>query len=164
LLDAGLVAGVESEEPSMFGADYVFEELDEVECRRLLETVRIGRLGFTEGALPTILPVHFIVRGNDVIIGSLGGPKVRSAGRNDVVAFEVDGWDPVTHEGWAVGVVGRTRLITDDADIAELDALRFAPWKPEQGRHYFAVSINAVRGKLLTRVSEPAELDEALRA
>ena len=148
----------------MFDAAYVFQELDEAQCRRLLESVPIGRLGFTEAALPTILPVHFIVRGDDVIIGSLGGPKVRSAGRNDVVAFEVDGWDPVTHEGWAVGVVGRTRLITDEAEIAYPDALGVAPWKPEQGRHYFAVSMHAVRGKVLIRVEEPANLDEALPA
>src|SRR3954453_3009133 len=111
----------------MFDGQYVFEELDEAGCRRLLETVPIGRLGFTEGALPTILPVHFIVRGDEVIIGSLGGPKGRRADRNDVVAVDVDACNPVTHEGWAGGLVGRPRLITEAADFARLDALGFAP-------------------------------------
>jgi hypothetical protein len=105
--------------------------------------------------------VHFIVRDDDVIIGSLAGPKTRSAGRNDVVAFEADGWDPATHEGWAVGAVGRTRLITDEDDVAALDALGFSPWKPEQGRAYFAVSIDSLRGRVMTRVEESADLEQA---
>jgi nitroimidazol reductase NimA-like FMN-containing flavoprotein (pyridoxamine 5'-phosphate oxidase superfamily) len=141
---------------------HVFEDLDEAECRRLLATAPIGRLGFTEGALPMIVPVHFVVRGDDVVICTLDGPKVRSAGRNDVVAFEVDSYDPDTREGWGVVVVGVTRLITDEADLAGLDALGFAPWSRQQGRHYFAVRMDSVRGRILTRAEQPADLERAL--
>lgn len=148
----------------MTGHAYVFDELDEPVCRRLLATVPIGRLGFTEAALPRILPVHFTVRGDDVVIGSLGGTKVRSALRGDVVAFEADSYDPVTHEGWAVNVIGISRVLTDPDEVATLDALGFTPWSPHQDRHYFAVRMDAVQGRTLTRAPDrvPA-LSEAVR-
>jgi hypothetical protein len=130
---------------------YVFDELDEAVCRRLLASVPIGRLGYTEAALPRILPVHFTVRGDDVVIGSLNGAKVRSAIRGDVVAFEADSFDPVLHEGWCVNVVGVSRILTDEADVAALDALAFAPWAPHQDRHYFAVRMDAIQGRSLAR-------------
>lgn len=147
----------------MTGHAYVFDELDEAVCRQLLSSVPIGRLGFTEAALPRILPVHFVVRGDDVVIGSLNGTKVRSAMRGDVVAFEADSYDPVTHEGWSVNVVGVSRLLTDDDDVAALDALGFTPWLPHQDRHYFAVRMGSVQGRALVRAHDlvPALSDTA---
>lgn len=130
---------------------YVFDQLDEPVCRQLLGSVPIGRLGVTDAALPRIFPVHFTVRGDDVVIGSLAGAKVRSAMRGDVVAFEADSYDPVTHEGWCVHVVGVSRLLADEDDVAALDALGFSPWLPHQDRHYFAVRMDAVGGRTLAR-------------
>jgi uncharacterized protein len=138
----------------MTGHAYVFDQLDEFVCRRLLASVPIGRLGFTAAALPRVLPVHFVVRGDDVVIGSLNGMKVRSAMRGDVVVFEADSFDQVTHEGWCVNVVGVSRMITDEDDIAMLDALAFTPWSPHQDRHYFAVRMDAIQGRTLTRRHE----------
>ena len=140
----------------MTGHAYVFDELDEQVCRQLLATVPLGRLGFTEAALPRILPVHFTVLGDDVVIGCLNGPKVRIAARGDVVAFEADSYDPVTHEGWAVNVIGVARLITDRDDVAALDALGFTPWLPHQERFYFAVRMDAVQGRTLAHSPDRA--------
>jgi hypothetical protein len=141
---------------------YVFDELDVVVCRRLLASVPVGRLGYTEAALPRILPVHFTVRGDDIVIGSLNGSKVRSAMRGDVVVFEADSYDPVTHEGWCVNVIGVSRILADRDDVVALDALAFTPWAPHQDRHYFAVGMDAIQGRSLARshdrllaVSEP---------
>lgn len=135
---------------------YVFDELDEPVSRQLLTTVPIGRLAFTEAALPRVLPVHFTLRGDDVVIGSLSGAKVRIAMRGDVVAFEADAYDPVTHEGWCVNVIGISRLLTDDDEVAALDALGFTPWSPRQDRHYFAVRMDSVVGRALARSPERA--------
>ena len=133
---------------------YVFDELEEPVCRRLLASVPIGRLAFTEAALPRVLPVHFTVRGDDVVIGSLNGAKVRIAMRGDVVAFEADSVDPVTHEGWCVNVIGVSRLLTGEDDVATLDRLGFTPWAPHQDRHYFAVRMDTVVGRCLARTSD----------
>lgn len=141
----------------MLAVAHVFEALDEEECRALIRTAPLGRLAFTEAALPTILPVHFHLRDEEVVIASLSGSKVSSARRGDIVAFEVDGYDTATREGWTANVVGPSRLITDHADVAALDLLDFAPWTRDQDRHYIAVQIGLLRGRRLTRrpASEP---------
>lgn len=129
---------------------YVFDELDEESCRRLLEVAPIGRVGFTRGALPQVRPVHFAVRGDEVVIG-LGRDSAASASPGHVVAFEVDSYNPPTGEGWGVSVIGRARLITDIGEIEELDALGFAPWKADQGSRYFAIAMDVIQGRRLCR-------------
>lgn len=130
---------------------YILDDLDEQDCRRLLAIAAIGRVGFTQAALPRIRPVHFTVRGNEVVIGDVGENYVATARRGDVVAFEADSYNPSTGEGWSVSVIGSTRLITDTAEIAQLDALRFAPWTVEQGRRYVAIPLDVIHGRRLSR-------------
>jgi len=125
--------------------------LDERECWRLMRIARIGRLGFTENALPVILPAHFVVRDAEVVLASLPDGKVASADRSAVVAFEVDGYDPATREGWCVSTFGRSRLITDPLEIKALDELDFAPWSGNPDRRYIAIEPSNLRGRALTR-------------
>lgn len=47
--------------------------VDRVECLRLLRTVSVGRIVFTEHALPAIQPVNFTVEGGEVFIRTSGG-------------------------------------------------------------------------------------------
>jgi nitroimidazol reductase NimA-like FMN-containing flavoprotein (pyridoxamine 5'-phosphate oxidase superfamily) len=58
--------------------------LDDAECRRLLATVAVGRLGFTDGALPAILPVPFAVHEGHVVIPARAGSSVVAAVRGAV--------------------------------------------------------------------------------
>lgn len=145
----------------MSASAHLLLEIDERESRRLLGTATLGRLGFTERALPMIVPVHFIVRGDELVLSSISDSKVEAARRATVVAFEVDEYDPVTREGWAVSVVGPSRLITDPAEIDELDALDFAPWNGNPKRAYFAVQIALLQGR---RVVAAATRDSELAA
>ena len=94
------------------------EVLDEDACRRLLGTTGTGRIGFTDGALPAILPVPFAVRDGHVMIPERRGSPVESALRGAVVAFQVDSFDTGTRTGWSVTVVGLTRLVSDPRDVA----------------------------------------------
>ena len=61
------------------------------ECWRLLATVPIGRMVFTESALPAVHPVNFAVADTALIIRTGPGAKLDAAMRGDVVAFEADG-------------------------------------------------------------------------
>jgi uncharacterized protein len=47
-----------------------------------------------------------------VLFRSGPGPKLASAERGDVVAFEVDDIDRERHSGWSILVVGRARRMT----------------------------------------------------
>jgi nitroimidazol reductase NimA-like FMN-containing flavoprotein (pyridoxamine 5'-phosphate oxidase superfamily) len=58
--------------------------LQESESRSLLTTAPIGRLAFTEGALPAIQPVRFVVVDHQIIIPTRMGSKVATASRGAV--------------------------------------------------------------------------------
>jgi hypothetical protein len=126
--------------------DRVFEVLDEGECRQLLGTGGTGRLGFTEGALPAILPVPFGLRDGDVMIPARRGSPVVTAVRGAVVVFEVGSYDGTTRTGWSVTVVGPTRLVSVPADVAAIEALRLSPGPPAPERCYITLHVRLVRG------------------
>ena len=54
------------------------EILDDGECRALLAATPLGRVVFTDRALPAILPVNYVLAGGDVIIRTTPG-VVRTA-------------------------------------------------------------------------------------
>ena len=133
--------------------DRLVEVLAVAECRQLLGTAGIGRLGFTDGALPAILPVPFAVRDGQVVIPARRGSAVVSAVRGAVVAFEVDSFDAETRTGWSVTVIGPTRLLSPPQDVDLLEELRSAPRPPAPDRCYITVQLGLLRG---WRMSETA--------
>lgn len=128
--------------------------LDDAECRRLLTTVPIGRMAFTEGALPTIQPVHFIVRNGWVVIPTRAGSKMEAASREAVVAFEVDAYDVGTRTGWNVTVIGPSRVARDAAEVGALDALGAEAWAPADNPCYILIELTVVRGRRI-RITDP---------
>ena len=142
-------------------ADRRLWELNEEECRELLGTAVIGRLAFTEGALPAVQPVHFTLLGGHVFIPTRPGSKVAAATANTVVAFEADDFDPRTKTGWSVTTVGPSRLLTDPDEIDALEALGLRPWAPTPHRCYIAVRTSIWHGRRLSAPTLSGALDEA---
>lgn len=128
-------------------AQRTLDLLDDAECRRLLITAPIGRLAFTEGALPTIQPVHFVVRDDRVVIPTRAGSKMEAANRGAVVAFEVDAYDDGTRTGWNVTVIGPSRVARETAEIRALDALGAVAWAPTDNPRYILIELAIVRGR-----------------
>src|SRR6266568_1885468 len=95
------------------------EILDPAECRVLLAAVPIGRIVFTDRALPAIQPVSFLMYDGDVIIRTAEGSKLGAAAGNAIVAFEADDFNPVTRTGWSVVAVGQARIVSaaDELEI-----------------------------------------------
>src|SRR4051794_24038951 len=85
--------------------------LAHAECLRLLGTPGIGRLAYTQAALPAIRPVSFSLSGEDVLVPALRASTFVAAVHGSVVAFETDDYDPGTRTGWAVTVVGHGRVL-----------------------------------------------------
>jgi hypothetical protein len=129
-----------------FDEDRVFEALGATECRRLLGKAGTGRLGFTDGALPAILPVPFAVCDEQVIIPARRGSAVVSAVRGAVVAFQVDSYDVATRTGWSVTVVGPTRLISAPGDVVALEEVHVTHRPTAPDRCYIAVQLGLLRG------------------
>jgi len=135
----------------------LLEVLDDAECRRLLGGGVIGRLAFTENALPAIQPVHYVLHGGRVLIPTGLGTKVAAASRGAVVAFEVDDFDVVARTGWNVTVVGASHVISDPAGVAELDALGARAWAPTDQPCYVAVEMAVVRGRRISVLAPPVD-------
>jgi hypothetical protein len=131
--------------------DPVLDVLTPAECRRLLASVPIGRLTFTEGALPTIQPVHFAVRGDEVLIPARRGGKVEAASKGAVVAFEVDEYDEAARTGWSVTVVGPSLVLSDPAEVALIEDAGLTPWAPGPNGCVVAVRIARITGRRLSR-------------
>ncbi|MEV6579734.1 pyridoxamine 5'-phosphate oxidase family protein [Streptomyces sp. NPDC051582] len=107
-------------------------ELDRAEALRLLATVSLGRIVFTQHALPAVRPVNHLVEAEDVVVrihddGALASLVVPADGPGVVVAYEADAIDPVTHLGWSVVVTGYACPVTDAEDAARFASL-LRPW------------------------------------
>ena len=92
--------------------DEVFTPLSEGDCRTLLASRSIGRVGSTNGGLPVILPVRYFYAADAITFRTARGIKLRAATSGDVLAFEVDNYDDATGEGWSVLVLGRAAVLS----------------------------------------------------
>lgn len=122
--------------------------LTEDECRDRLGTVPLGRVVFTDRALPAIQPVSFAVADGEVIILTAAGSKLAAAMRNAIVAFETDAFDPEIAEGWSVVVIGRARVI-ENGERDRLRHLPLKPWTSGESVHYIAITPELISGRSL---------------
>lgn len=125
------------------------EVLDREQCLALLQTVRVGRLVFTEDALPAVQPVNFRLYRGQVVIRVAGGAKLAAATGNAVVAFQADELDPDLRAGWSVTVVGHANLITDVAELVDVSGTWLQPWVDGRRDHFVRVETEKVTGRRL---------------
>jgi nitroimidazol reductase NimA-like FMN-containing flavoprotein (pyridoxamine 5'-phosphate oxidase superfamily) len=125
------------------------EILDERECLRLLRSVAVGRLVFTQGGLPAVRLVNFCLDGDTIVFASGGGEKLRAAERGDVVAFEVDDIDVERHLGWTVTSVGHLSVVSpEEAAMLEL-AMQLHGWAPLRNRRLIRLGTESLTGRRL---------------
>ena len=129
------------------------EVIDREECLRLLSTVPIGRIVYTDRALPAIQPVNFTLDGDAIVIRTGVGSKLAAAVRNAVVAFEIDQFEPVTHAGWSVIVTGRAAEVRDPAELDRLEAVSPQPWAPGSRDHVVRIDADLVTGRRIPAAS-----------
>jgi uncharacterized protein len=121
--------------------------LSREECLRLLALVPIGRIVFTDRALPAVQPVNFVLDGEDIVIRTAIGSKLSAATRNAVVAFEADEFDTSGRTGWSVTAVGQSRTVIDPEEIERLAALPLETWAPGSRDHFIVIRAEQVSGR-----------------
>jgi uncharacterized protein len=129
------------------------ETLDAAECRRLLGSVPIGRIVFTDQAMPAVQPVNFLVHEGAVVFRTGEGSKLAAASRNAVVAFEADDIDREYQRGWSVVVVGRAEEVTEPSLRQRLTDLPLRPWASGVRDHVIRIPIEIIYGR---RIAPPA--------
>ena len=119
----------------------------ESECRRLLQTRTLGRVGLTSGALPVIMPVEYVYDQGVIVFRTEPDAKLRAAIHGAVLAFEVDAFDPLTGLGWSVLVHGRATVLTTEHEIAPMPTLDEC--SEDSRRHYVRLHCEIVSGRRL---------------
>lgn len=116
------------------------------ECVALLRTGCVGRVVFTERALPAVLPVTYGMLGEEIVIRTEGDSRLAVAARNGVLAFEVDDIDMQSRTGWSVVVTGVPALTTDPADLDQV-ATVLDPWLPTPSDVVVRIPATVVTGR-----------------
>jgi nitroimidazol reductase NimA-like FMN-containing flavoprotein (pyridoxamine 5'-phosphate oxidase superfamily) len=134
--------------------------LEDDECLKLLSSVPVGRLVFTQGGLPAVRLVNFLVEDRTVLFATADGDKYRAAQRRDVVAFEVDTIDVDRHLGWTVTATGRLSVV-DPEEVTVIEHTRpLRAWAPNRDRHLIRLAIEVLEGRRLVAWAQRPHLME----
>jgi nitroimidazol reductase NimA-like FMN-containing flavoprotein (pyridoxamine 5'-phosphate oxidase superfamily) len=122
------------------------EALTTARCLELLGTAQIGRLAWCDEGRILVLPVNFVLDGDDVIIRSAAGAKLAAARRGRQFAFEVDDVEPALHTGWSVVLTGPGQLVTEEAEARRL-AEMVHPWSRAERPNVVRITADQVTGR-----------------
>lgn len=124
------------------------EALDEEECLRLLASAAVGRIAVVLGRQPFIMPVNYVLDGDDVVFRTDAGTKLVGASL-ERVAFEVDHLEPERKEGWSVVVQGVGQEITSAYSklFDRVRALAISPWAPGEKEHWVRIIPREITGR-----------------
>ena len=131
------------------------------QCFAFMASVPIGRVVYTDQALPAVMPMNFVLDRDMVTIHTGSGSALSAAIRNAVVAFQTDDFDPVTMTGWSVTITGRARLVDDPREAAHLMRLPLRPWVHAMNGQYIRIPCWNVTGQRLGAVGNAAARDKA---
>jgi nitroimidazol reductase NimA-like FMN-containing flavoprotein (pyridoxamine 5'-phosphate oxidase superfamily) len=122
------------------------EALSVDECLDLLTRARVGRVVFTLGALPAVVPVTFVLASDAIITRTAEDTRLANAADGAVLAFQADDLDPLTRTGWSVVVTGVAEIVTDADERAIVGEL-LDPWAPGQRDVFVRVPLTMVTGR-----------------
>ena len=124
------------------------------DCFGLLKSVPVGRVGFVSRGEVVILPVNFLVDGQDVVFATGAGSKLSCVEVGHYVGFEADAYDAAARTGWSVVVNGFAEIVDSDEEAARLAGLGMTPWggTAVQERVWVRIRPTSVSGRRLPAV------------
>lgn len=123
--------------------------LDRTECLGLLALRSVGRVVFTDAAMPAAFPVNYRLVDTEVIFRVTSGGRLAAATKDKVIAFQVDDIDPRTHTGWSVLGVGEAYEVVDQRRLGRLAHEVPAPWPPHHSLRTMALPLRVLSGRRL---------------
>ena len=132
-------------------SDFGLLELDREQCLALLSSVPVGRLVHTENALPTIVPLNFVLLDDCVYLRTSEAAGLRAVHGDAVVAFEADAFDAEHHSGWSVVVLGRAGTETNPRVLDRLAELPLHTWATGDRQHVVRIPLELLTGRRVGR-------------
>lgn len=125
-------------------------QLTQAECWVLLPTVRVGRLSYTEAAMPIVRAVPFVVDGGSVVTAVPCSPtRPDLFDTPTIVAFEAGEWATDLSTGWSVRFVGKAQVLSDH-DLTDVALLALSPWIDSPPARHVRISAEILTGVTVT--------------
>ncbi|WP_033437489.1 pyridoxamine 5'-phosphate oxidase family protein [Saccharothrix sp. NRRL B-16314] len=124
--------------------------LSREECLELLGTAAVGRLVYTDRALPVVHPVVFVLDGECVVL-RVPESSATLVARDTIVAFQIDDVAPDLSRGWSVMAVGHVSEVVDEPRLARLRELPLASRGYGGHDRYLVVDLELLTGRRIPR-------------
>jgi uncharacterized protein len=124
--------------------------LDRPTCLALLAGASLGRLVFTDRALPDVLPVHYRMDGDSIVMKLATATAASRGSRGMVVAFTVDEFDATARSGWSVTAVGSADEISDQEARMNAVSAGLTWWWDDGQTALFSIGTEKLTGQRLT--------------
>ena len=118
-------------------------------CLALLAMTTIGRMAYSERALPTISLVSYVMAGDSLIIRADEAMAAFADLREAVVAFEADDIDLDLRTGWSVTCIGTVTPVRGEAGEAQSPPVTAAVttlWDPPTTHRFLRLEPTILRG------------------
>jgi uncharacterized protein len=119
--------------------------IDGAECRLLLHSRTLGRVGLHIADQLAIFPVYYAVMDHDIVFRTDPGTKLDAALLETPVVFEVDSASP----GWSVLVRGHAQQLRDADSVAHARTLLGHDWPAGQREQYVRIVTEQITGRRL---------------
>jgi uncharacterized protein len=119
--------------------------IDEAECRLLLHSRTLGRIGLHVADQLAILPVYYAVMDHDIVFRTAPGTKLDAAVLATRVVFEVDNASP----GWSVLVRGHAQQLRNADDVTHARTLLGHDWPAGEREQYVRIVTEQITGRRL---------------
>lgn len=122
-------------------------ELSRRECELLLRAGVAGRVAVSTPTGPHILPINYVVVEDSIVFRTSPYSLLGTYARDNLLAFEIDGFEPDRSRGWSVQVRGRAEQVSRE----EIERLRRTkqpdPWAGGSRSVYLRLRWSEVSGR-----------------
>ena len=123
------------------------KDLSRSECETLLRRGVIGRVAIAAPTGPHIVPVNYVVGEDSIVFRTSPYSLLGTYARDNLLAFEIDGFEPDRSRGWSVQVRGRAEQVSR----GEIERLRRTkepdPWAGGSRSLYLRLRWSEVSGR-----------------
>ncbi|GAB3624894.1 pyridoxamine 5'-phosphate oxidase family protein [Mariniluteicoccus endophyticus] len=125
-----------------------FTTLGADECRDLLRTHSVARVGWANDSGPNILPVTYRLDGGDLIFRTKPGTQLsRLDGHR--VAVQIDGLDDETRTGWSVLARGTASTVTGEHALDAWQGEGPQPWVGDDRSMLVRIRLDEIGGRVV---------------
>jgi nitroimidazol reductase NimA-like FMN-containing flavoprotein (pyridoxamine 5'-phosphate oxidase superfamily) len=133
------------------------DELDSVECWRLLATLPVGRVAVVVGHYASVFPVNYALDGRSIVFRTGAGAKLWALDRSNVT-FEADDIDVEHQGGWSVMIKGTGQEVSVENNpnlAARSQAAGAAPWAPGPRSRLVRIVADQITGRRIRPGAPP---------